>query len=200
MARSPAPAIVAPLGPVVTERLELRRFEAADLDGLAAVFARSGGVGVPLRPRVHSRGDGGLPGRPDRGVGRVRVRVLDPRGSDRRRSRSATSGSRCPCSCRRSFRRSRSGGDSIPTTGVGASPPRAPERRCERASRRSVCPRSAPCPESTNPPSSGSANGSACRFGGPCSVAPTDRRGFGQRARLYVMTAAEWVGQTAASG
>ena len=40
MARSPAPAIVAPLGPVVTERLELRRFEAADLDGLAAVFSR----------------------------------------------------------------------------------------------------------------------------------------------------------------
>ncbi len=34
------PPIAAPLGPVQTERLDLRRFEAADLGGLAAVFAK----------------------------------------------------------------------------------------------------------------------------------------------------------------
>lgn len=34
------PPIAAPLGDVVTERLELRRFRPEDLDGLAAVFAK----------------------------------------------------------------------------------------------------------------------------------------------------------------
>lgn len=33
------PPIIAPLGPVTTGRLDLRRFEHDDLDGLAAVFA-----------------------------------------------------------------------------------------------------------------------------------------------------------------
>ena len=40
MANDQAPPVAAPLGPVQTDRLNLRRFEEADFDGLAAVFAK----------------------------------------------------------------------------------------------------------------------------------------------------------------
>ena len=39
MSNAHAPPVAAPLGPVETDRLSLRRFEAGDLDELAAVFA-----------------------------------------------------------------------------------------------------------------------------------------------------------------
>lgn len=75
--RYAAPPIVSPLGSVETERLLLRRFEATDLDSLAAVFGHAEVWRYPYGRGVHPGRNVHLPRCADAEMGRGRIRLLD---------------------------------------------------------------------------------------------------------------------------
>ena len=198
MARSPAPAIVAPLGPVVTERLELRRFEAADLDGLAAVFARPEVWAFPYgraftREETADFLDAQIEAWDEYGFGCWIARLRqtpEPIGYV---------GLSVPMFLPEILPAVEVGwrfhpdhwGRGLATEGARA----ALREGFTTLGLSEIC----SLPQSTNPPSSRVCERLGMSFRRTVQCAPTDRRGSVE-ARLYVMTAAEWVGQTAASG
>ena len=93
-----------------------------------------------------ARRDVGLPRRADAGVGRLRIRLLDrgaPRDAADDRLRRAIGADLPPGDPSGAWR---SGGASIPRTGVRGWPAKAHERRFAKASPRSDCQRSVHCP------------------------------------------------------